>query len=314
MGKYFEDPTLTPHDYYPPPAKLENLFPEKPEKKEPDYYCLARHKIKVGPNAGKYKYCYSRAGANTGHVGHGRCYLHGGVHEEQRYARLLHPTLNDLVQHYIEDPDPLNLLPELAVARAILHTFIDEEEAATQALIAWGASFEKERRGLHDLPLYDVRVLRVASGLLFEETQRAPHDVTDEEFHPFLERAVDIVRDEWAEAKEAAGGRAIKHFRVEKPQKVFDKVAAMRIIAEIRNLVKDIKKLEEEAYLSVFAVQETFGAYGEIVKNTVVALLKEKGVGSDEGEKLLEAIARRWEKTPVAQSSIPRSTATAGRR
>lgn len=75
--------------------------------------------------------CTQPAGWGTDHVGVGPCKLHGGASpiKHGRYSKLRREALRDLIAQYEQDPDPLNLLPELATARALLQDFLDRNAA-----------------------------------------------------------------------------------------------------------------------------------------------------------------------------------------
>lgn len=69
--------------------------------------------------------CKNPAGFRTNHPGEGKCYLpgHGGCSygrplKTGRYAKSLHGRLGKKIREYLEDPDPMDLRPELAVLRA----------------------------------------------------------------------------------------------------------------------------------------------------------------------------------------------------
>jgi len=113
--------------------KMGNL-PLKP----PDTKCNAR-------NIYHTKYCQHEAGWGTDHLGQGRCKLHGGstpritgrysVIDRARFRELI-----DVIKH-AEDRDPLDLIPELELQRAILIDFIERYDEFSEALIAWHASW-----------------------------------------------------------------------------------------------------------------------------------------------------------------------------
>jgi hypothetical protein len=112
-------------------------------KLDPNFYCRS---WTGGEDA---KYCGQRAGWGTLHVGQGRCYLHGGVQEgDARYKTgkysmerggIKHKTIADLYEQFLADPDPTNLLDELAMLKALTVHFINEHEVRTEALLAWHA-------------------------------------------------------------------------------------------------------------------------------------------------------------------------------
>lgn len=77
--------------------------------------------------------CKNPAGFRTHHPGEGKCYLpgHGGcsigrplIHG--RYAKGLHGRLGKKIQEHLNDPNPLDLRPELAVLRARI-SFVTEQ-------------------------------------------------------------------------------------------------------------------------------------------------------------------------------------------
>jgi hypothetical protein len=110
-------------------------------------YCGAKTRL-----GAKHPHCRQRAGHRTDHVGQGRCTLHGGStplttgrgsRNVPRYARILRPRVKELIEQFEADPDPLNILSELAFARAVLVDFVERYDAHSEALIAWHNSFTK---------------------------------------------------------------------------------------------------------------------------------------------------------------------------
>ena len=94
-------------------------------KLEPNYYCR-------GWNEKRQKYCRARAGAKTTHPRAGRCNMHGGVQENDgrlrtgRYRYNSAAKIQQLMQQHADDPDPLNVLEDLAVLRAALELLLDK--------------------------------------------------------------------------------------------------------------------------------------------------------------------------------------------
>ena len=74
--------------------------------------------------------CQQHKGWGTDHVGQGKCKLHGGASpiKSGRYSMIKRKTVRDLAAGFESDPDPLNLLPELAQARALYQDYIDRCE------------------------------------------------------------------------------------------------------------------------------------------------------------------------------------------
>lgn len=67
-------------------------------------------------------FCQLPAGHQTDHPGQGRCKFHGGSvpRKHGRYSKIKSKPLQTLVEAHETDPEPLDLLPDLAVARALL--------------------------------------------------------------------------------------------------------------------------------------------------------------------------------------------------
>lgn len=104
---------------------------------EPNYFCRAW-------NAKRLKYCSARAGAGTDHPGAGRCRHHGGRSGKithGRYSKIKRDALRELIEAHAADPDPLDILPELAAARALFQDFVERYDEWRAALLAWHASF-----------------------------------------------------------------------------------------------------------------------------------------------------------------------------
>ncbi len=99
--------------------------------------CGASHNKRSGT-------CKRPAGWGTDHPGEGKCKLHGGIGQKPSTRYQLtnaSPTLRESIQQQQADPDPLNLLPDLLLARSVLHEAIERHSATNAALIAWHASY-----------------------------------------------------------------------------------------------------------------------------------------------------------------------------
>jgi len=85
--------------------------------------------------------CRHPAGFRTDHPGIGPCYLHGGRTpvKHGRYSKIRPLQLRKLIQAHEEDPDPLNLLPELALGRALFEDFLKRAKEAGNSLDAVAA-------------------------------------------------------------------------------------------------------------------------------------------------------------------------------
>lgn len=72
----------------------------------------------------------------------GRCWLHGGRTpiKHGRYSRIQRQSVRELAEQFEADPDPLNLLPELAQARALYADYLERCEKGEVAFEPLGAS------------------------------------------------------------------------------------------------------------------------------------------------------------------------------
>ena len=312
-----DSPEIDEHERYEPPLRDENAFDEKPRKLDSDYYCLGRGIWRQGPNTGKHKYCYRRAGAGTNHLGYGRCSIHGGKAPavENRYNELLNPTIHEKTAKFLQDPDPLNLRAELAAARALFEDFLERYEDFQEALIAWYATFQNDRRGLHDHPMYHARAIYWA---IDKANREGSIDKLDMNLlHEYLERGLEEARTEWSlDVKEGQPAKPLNLY-LEKPQKILDISSAYKILKLITDIVDKILKHESEAFLSVFAWQALMERYGEVVSKQLDALRRRLGLREEnakELEKVKSDIAVAWEKLPVLESSLPRLNAESERR
>ncbi|WP_139806803.1 hypothetical protein [Deinococcus hopiensis] len=89
------------------------------------------------------KPCKKPAGHGTDHPGEGKCRNHGGVGQKPSTRYQLtnaSPTLRQAIEAQQADPDPLNLLPDLLLARSLLQEGIQRHSEVTAAIIAWHAS------------------------------------------------------------------------------------------------------------------------------------------------------------------------------
>lgn len=304
-----ELPELDSNVRYDPPNPADNVYDTEPPKRDPDYYCLGRGRWNRNhpEHAGKWKYCYARAGSGTNHVGYGRCKYHGGAasHVENRYAAMANDTVSEKIVKFLQDPNPLDLRADLAAARAIFEHTIERHEETTNALLAWHASFTKERRGLHDAPLYHFKAIQHA----FHRLGGNPKP-TDEELHEALEWGVEQARGEWVMDKLARQQPFAVDLVVEKPRKVVDISHAAGILKTITTLVTAILKHEREAFLSVFAFETLVENYGLMARKVLSRHFRRLGVNDGETvEAILKDIGKEWDRVPVLETSIPRLAA-----
>lgn len=89
--------------------------------------------------------CQNPAGAGTDHPGEGRCKFHGGNApvKHGRYSKITRPRIKELMEEFQNDPNPLDLLPETVLLRALLTDFVERHDQNQEALYTWKASYGK---------------------------------------------------------------------------------------------------------------------------------------------------------------------------
>lgn len=176
--------------------------------------------------------CSFVAGYRTDHVGEGRCYLHGGATpiKHGRYSSITRESLRQLIEQHETDPDPLNILPELAASRALFVDFIQRYDEWRDALVAWHATYRLGTR-----PLDPARIQ-----VLTDVIDRYEALVAEEEIDADLE-ILESVRDTIAAL--GSGDRG-------KPLQILDVSDAYRIVSEITQIVARIEKIRAQNAVS----------------------------------------------------------------
>jgi len=64
-----------------------------------------------------------------------------------RYSAVKQEELRAAIAEFEADPDPLNIFPELAAARALFQDFIERYDDWRDALLAWHESFNVDVKG-----------------------------------------------------------------------------------------------------------------------------------------------------------------------
>lgn len=162
--------------------------------------------------------CRHEAGWGTDHQGAGRCKLHGGssLVKHGRYSTVRREPLKRLIEKHEADPDPLNLLPELALLRALLEDFIERHETFRQALVNWNATRNGTERPARILEIDDAESLLDATGRMVARVEkiRAVNAVSQPELYRIMAEMSRVVAehvdDELTRAAIRAGWLAIQ--------------------------------------------------------------------------------------------------------
>lgn len=174
----------------------------------------------------KDAHCGLMAGFKTDHVGRGRCWLHGGLTPSKhgRYSLIKSERLQAILQEVEQDPDPLNLIPEVHTLRMLTIDYINRYDEYTEALLAWHASWT-----LKYLPT--ERVLFAIQRILTE------WEIVVHEDNVPTPQQYEMIQDVKAFLLAAAGpdqGR---------PRQVLDLAEAKSILAETGKMVERIEKI-----------------------------------------------------------------------
>jgi hypothetical protein len=170
------------------------------------------------------EFCTRPAGWGTDHVGQGRCKLHGGaaVIKSGRYSKIIRTRVAELIKEQEDNPDPLNILPELALARALLIDFVERYDDWRDAILAWHASWNTYRRPI-------PQELGEAFGAAIDEYENLLRENVGE---PSEKQLADL----------ASARKLIKYMRGEelpvRPREVLDVSAAIAHANTISQIVK----------------------------------------------------------------------------
>lgn len=221
-------------------------------KLEPNYFCRAW-------NPRRSKYCRSRAGAGTDHSGVGRCRLHDGRGKEllkhgrnRRYESMRAPRLQALIAEHAENEEPLDILPELAAARALFQDFVERYDETTAALLAWHESYKSSGR----VPLDPEKLEQLRACLDEYEEMRQGGDGLTERQEENLAAAHAIV-DRLGQPVDA------------KPHQVLDLSDAYRIVGEVTKIVERIEKIRGANAISLPELERLLFDMGRVVRHHV---------------------------------------------
>lgn len=176
-----------------------------------------------------------------------------------RYAdKLRHPAIADLIKEFENDPDPMNLLSELAASRALFADFINRYEEFVTALLAWHESWAQ---GTQQIDWQDVDAMKT----LIDITEKNGGTSSS-----LIKQARAIIEKFNLVAQ------------VQKPRQVLDVTDSYRILSEATKIAERIKKME---FLDSIGKRDLGRVMGEMAK--VVA----KHVTDELAQ---EAIAKEW--------------------
>lgn len=203
--------------------------------------------------------CTRGAGERTVHPGQGKCWMHGGTKagdprlKHGRYSSIDRPRIRELIEAHERDPDPLNLLPEIAALRALFQDFIERYEVNTEALLAWHASWQITRRPLPEeqLMAFEAVIAEWENSLAEQGEDATEKQKGDVE----LARSfVKILRGEDA---------------AQRPRTVMDLSDAAGILGEIGKMVERVEKARAANAISRPELYRVIGEMGRVVDANV---------------------------------------------
>jgi hypothetical protein len=219
---------------------------------------------KCGAKTRKGTPCDHLAGYQTPHPGRGRCKFHGGLTpvKHGRYSSLRLGTLSDLIEEFKKDPEPLNIFPELAAARALFQDFLERYQAWFAAMLAWYASWDATTA-----PVSQERML--ALGRLLDEYEEL--------------LAADPTEQQKADLVSVRGlAEKLAQPPSNRPRQILDISDAYKLLAEITKIVEREEKKRAANAVSRQEMMRLLTEMGRIVALHV------------HDEAIMERIERDW--------------------
>jgi hypothetical protein len=236
---------------------------------EPNWYCR-------GANPRRQKYCRRRAGYLTDHLGHGRCARHGGSVpvKHGRYSTVRLESLRQIAEQMEADPDPLNILPELAQARALYVDFLNRYGEYAAALLAWHESWRAAARPVNGQ-------LRAGMSFVVDELEALLDEPTDQQ-----KQALSNARAYLAAVSAPVEGR---------PTQLMDLADADRLLANVTRIVERIERIRAANAISRPDLMRVMQEMGRAMNHHLAKLLPI--LGEEQRAALTEAaerIADEW--------------------
>lgn len=236
---------------------------------EPNYYCRGRNGV-------RQKYCGRRAGWGTDHLGSGRCRRHGGNSpvKHGRYSAVKLESLRSIAEAMEADPEPLNILPELAQARALYVDFINRYGEYSVALLDWHASWRAVARPVNG-------ALRAGMEFVVDELEARLEDPTDEQ-----REALANARTYLAAVSIPVEGR---------PTQLMDISDAHKLLAEVTRVVERIERIRAANAISRPEMIRVMHEMGRVMHHHLAKLIPE--LGEEQAARLsatAERIADDW--------------------
>lgn len=205
--------------------------------------------------------CKKQAGWGTDHLGEGRCRLHGGATpiKHGRYSTITRPRVRELLDQYENDPEPLNLLPEVKLLRALLTDFVERYDEITDATLAWHNSWGEEYRKA--VATWREKMLRRLESGGWQDIE--PDDLPDPP------DPLDYMN---------------------KPRQMLDITAAAGLVDKVGAMVDRIEKHRKEGAITLDTLNRVLEQLGVEVVHAAQEVIQDAATRAA----LLNAVERRW--------------------
>lgn len=122
--------------------------------------------------------CHQKAGWGTDHLGQGKCKLHGGASRRitGRWSKVVNEHVAKYLEELEEDENPLDVIPDLQLLRALLRQWLDGYQEQREALVAWNRAKEDHERPAKIPELLDVKGLIEAVSRMVYRIERTTSD------------------------------------------------------------------------------------------------------------------------------------------
>lgn len=234
-------------------------------------FCGARKQGRPG-------FCRERAGARTDHVGEGRCWRHGGATPARtggRYSGITkRQRISELLSTFEHDPDPMNLLPELAFLRATVLEFVERYDEMFEGLMRWNMSFSQDFQSDHRK--------------WWRETRKAMQmDVADGDIEDMPDPMDYVPR---------------------RPVTVVDISTVGGLLAQVGAMVDRINKMREDKTYSLATISRLYEVMGFDLDQVAREVITDDSMR----DALLDAVEARWKLIQLSGLTGPRARTNAG--
>lgn len=219
--------------------------------------------------------CRNPAGFKTAHVGEGHCHLHGGNSpvKHGRYAKVQNQAIKDLLDELEDDDDPMNLLPEVQLLRALVINYVNNYETYIAALEAWQRSFDKAFIGEWQAWWNEMRA-----------------DILEQEDREIREQLVLAMPDPMS-------------FFPAKPLNLPDIMQVGGFLVQIGGLVERIKKLKSTDTFSMQTIDRLWASMAGHLTQAAGEVIKDDSVR----ETFLTTVESKWGTINLAELSSRRA-------